>query len=240
MTRHTRCPYCPVAARTADKKADRQLMYPLFPEEEILWTASNSPAKRQEQALLEAIAPYLCLDELRKLAASGGDIQVALRNLEGVPQEVQALMSLLQVLMKPPSDERITRPADMAALLMLRMGHLDHEEFWEVCLDTKNHVQRIHPLYKGSLNSATIRVGELFRLPLLLNSASIIVAHNHPSGSIEVSPEDIEATKLIVQAGELMQVEVLDHLIISKGPWLSMREKGLGWSNDLVSRRGEK
>jgi DNA repair protein RadC len=79
------------------------------------------------------------------------------------------------------------------------------------------------------LNSSIVRVGELFRLPLLLNSASIIVAHNHPSGSTDASSEGIEATKSIVQAGELLQVEVLDHLIISQGSWLSMREQRLGW-----------
>jgi DNA repair protein RadC len=204
-------------------------MYPLFPDDEAIWLASNTQVRRQEQALREAIAPYLCLADLRRLAARGEDIQAALKSLEGVPEEVQALVRLLRVLMKPPSDERIMRPADMAALLMLEMGHLDHEEFWEVCLDTKNHVQRIHPLYKGSLNSAIVRVGELFRLPLLLNSASIIVAHNHPSGAIEASSEDVEATRSIVQAGELLQVEVLDHLIISQGTWLSMREQRLGW-----------
>jgi DNA repair protein RadC len=204
-------------------------MHPLFPDDETIWPASNTQVRRQEQALREAIAPYLCLADLRRLAASGEDIQAALRSLEDVPEEVQALVRLLQVLMKPPSDERITRPADMAALLMLEMGHLDHEEFWEVCLDTKNHVQRIQPLYRGSLNSAIVRVGELFRLPLLLNSASIIVAHNHPSRTIEASSEDIEATRSIVQAGELLQVEVLDHLIISQGSWLSMREQRLGW-----------
>ena len=229
MTRHTRCTYCPVATRNASKTADRLLMHPLFPDDETIWLASNTQLRRQEQALREAIAPYVCLADLRKLAASGRDIQAALKNLEGVPEEVQALMGLLQVLMKPPSDERITRPADIAALLMLEMGHLDHEEFWEVCLDTKNHVQRIHPLYRGSLNSVIVRVGELFRLPLLLNSASIIVAHNHPSNTIQASPEDIEATRSIVQAGELLQVEVLDHLIISQGSWLSMREQRLGW-----------
>ena len=229
MTRHTRCPYCPVATKNASKTANRLLMHPLFPDEDAIWPASNTQVRRQEQALREAIAPYVCLDDLRRLAASGGDIQAALRSLEGVPEEVQALVRLLRVLMKPPSDERITRPADMAALLMLEMGHLDHEEFWEVCLDTKNHVQRIQPLYRGSLNSAIVRVGELFRLPLLLNSASIIVAHNHPSRTIEASSEDIEATRSIVQAGELLQVEVLDHLIISQGSWLSMREQRLGW-----------
>ncbi|HEX6557298.1 MAG TPA: JAB domain-containing protein, partial [Ktedonobacteraceae bacterium] len=67
------------------------------------------------------------------------------------------------------------------------------------------------------------------RLPLLLNSASMIVAHNHPSRTIQASPEDVEATRSIVQAGVLLQVEVLDHLIISQGSWLSMREQRLGW-----------
>ncbi len=204
-------------------------MHPLFPDDETLWPAPNTQVRRQEQALREAIAPYLCLADLRRLAASGEDIQAALKSLEGIPEEVQALVRLLRVLMKPLADERITRPADIAALLMLEMGHLDHEEFWQVCLDTSNHVQRIQPLYRGSLNSSIVRVGELFRLPLLLNSASIIVAHNHPSGSTDASTEDIEATKSIVQAGELLQVEVLDHLIISQGSWLSMREQRLGW-----------
>jgi len=204
-------------------------MYPLFPDEETRWPSSDIQGRKQEQALREAIAPYVCLDDLRRLVASGGDIQAALKSLEGIPEEVRALVRLLRVLMKPPSDERITRPADMAALLMLEMGHLDHEEFWQVCLDTSNHVQRIQPLYRGSLNSSIVRVGELFRLPLLLNSASIIVAHYHPSGSTDASSEDIEATKSIVQAGEILQVGVLDHLIISQGSWLSMREQRLGW-----------
>jgi DNA repair protein RadC len=207
------------------------LMHPLFPDEET--TSFSSPTdtrvKRQEQALREAIAPYLCLAELRKLAAGGEDVQAAIRSLERIPEEVQALVSLLRVLVTPRSDERITQPSDMAALLMLQMGLLDHEEFWVVCLDTKNHVQRIHRLYKGSLNSSVVRVGEVFRLPLLLKSHSIIVAHCHPSGSTEASPEDIEVTRSIIQAGELLEVEVLDHLIISQGAWLSMREQRLGW-----------
>ena len=142
---------------------------------------------------------------------------------------MQALVSLLQVLLAPCKDERITRPADLAALLMLEMGHLDHEEFWLACLDTKNHVQRLHRLYKGSLSSSVVRVCEVFRLPLQLNSAAIIVAHNHPSGSVVASPEDIEVTRRLIQAGELLEIEVLDHLIIGQGAWMSMREQHLCW-----------
>jgi DNA repair protein RadC len=72
-------------------------------------------------------------------------------------------------------------------------------------------------------------VAEVFRLPIALNSASIIVAHSHPSGSAQASPEDIKVTKALVKAGHLLQIEVLDHLIIARGNWLSMRDHRLGW-----------
>jgi DNA repair protein RadC len=209
--------------------AGKMHMHPLFPEEEEPWPSTDTRTRRQEQALREAIAPYLCLAELRRLAASGENVQEAIKDLGSIPEEVQALVRLLQVFMKPVPDERIRQPSDVAALLMLQMGLLDHEELWVLCLDIKNHVQRIQQLYKGSVNSSVVRVGEVFRLPLLLNSAAIIVAHNHPSGSTEASPEDIDSTRSLIQAGELLQVEVLDHLIICQGSWLSMREQRLGW-----------
>ncbi len=222
----TRCASCPVARK---KTHNTMLMRPLFLDEATTWPPADLRTLRQEHALREAIAPYLCIADLRRLAASSENIQQALRSMEDIPEEVQALISLLQVFLTPCTDERIEKPGDLAALLMLEMGHLDHEEFWVVCLDTKNHVQRLHCLYKGSLNSSVVRVCELFRLPLSLNSASIIVAHNHPSGINQASQEDIDVTRSLIQAGELLQIEVLDHLIISQGAWMSMREQRLGW-----------
>ncbi|GAC1349436.1 MAG: hypothetical protein NVSMB27_22570 [Ktedonobacteraceae bacterium] len=204
-------------------------MQPLFVDEAMDWLPADPTGQRQVRALHEAIAPYLCLSELRRLATSGDNIQAALKSIEGIPQEVQALVSLLQVLLAPRKDEQITRPADLAALLMLEMGHLDHEEFWLVCLDTKHHVQRLHRLYKGSLSSSVVRMCELFRLPLQLNSAAIIVAHNHPSADMVASPEDIDVTRTLIRAGELLEIEVLDHLIIGQGAWISMREQRQGW-----------
>lgn len=229
MTRSTpRCSVCPAAA--GKKTHQNMLMQSLFVDEAMSGPPPDLTSQRQAHALREAIAPYLCLAELRLLATSGGDtIQAALKNVEGMPEEVQALLGLLQVLLAPGKDERITRPADLAALLVLTMGHLEHEEFWVACLDTKNHVQRLHRLYKGSLNSSVVRACELFRLPIQLNSAAIIVAHNHPSGSVVASPEDIDATRRLIQAGELLEIEVLDHLIIGQGAWMSMREQQLGW-----------
>ena len=201
----------------------------LFPEEDLLRLEYIAPTARQEQVLREAMAPYLSLSDLQRVVARGEELHAALTGLEPVPEEVRALLTVLRILLTPSQDQRIRSSAEMAALLMLKLGHLDHEEFWLVCLDTKHHVQTVQRLYKGSLNSSVVRTAEVFRLPLALNSASIIVAHSHPSGSVQPSPEDVKVTKALVKAGRLLQIEVLDHLIIARGAWASMREQRLGW-----------
>jgi len=80
------------------------------------------------------------------------------------------------------------------------------------------------------VNSAQVRVGEVFRDAVRRNSTAMIVAHNHPSGDPTPSPEDILVTRQIVEAGKLLDVDVLDHLIIGRGRYVSMRERGLGFS----------
>jgi DNA repair protein RadC len=129
------------------------------------------------------------------------------------------------------SEERpqIRSPADVASLLMLEMSHLDQEHLRTVLLDTKNRVQQMSTIYIGSLNSAQIRIGEVFKDAIRRNSAAIIVVHNHPSGDPTPSPEDILVTRQIVEAGKLLDIEVLDHLVIGQGRYVSMRERGLGF-----------
>ena len=105
----------------------------------------------------------------------------------------------------------------------------DQEQLRVACLDTKNKIQKVHVVYQGSLNASLIRVGEIYKEPLKLNSAAIIVAHNHPSGEPQPSPEDVMVTREIVQAGKLLDVECLDHLVIGQGRWVSLRERGLGF-----------
>jgi len=123
----------------------------------------------------------------------------------------------------------IRSPADVATLLMVEMSHLDQEHLRTVLLDTKNRVQQINTVYIGSLNSATIRVGEVFKEAVRRNSAGIIVVHNHPSGEATPSIDDIEVTRQLVAAGRLLDIELLDHLIIGRGQYVSLRERGLGF-----------
>jgi DNA repair protein RadC len=190
---------------------------------------TSRTTRESNRALREALAPYLDLSRLRRLAAQGDDLRTAL--IEGMepPSEVLALIDTLALLLRPSEREAVRSPDDAAAFLMLQLGHLDQERLCVLCLNKRNRIQKLHTVYVGSLNASLIRVGEVFKEPLRLNSASVIVAHNHPSSQVDPSPEDILITKQIVEAGKLLSCEVLDHLIIGQGRWISMRQKGFGF-----------
>ncbi len=135
-----------------------------------------------------------------------------------------------RLLVAAPHERPVVKsPADAANLLMMEMAVLEQEHLRTILLDSKNHVLRIHTVYIGSLNSAVVRVGELFREAIRLNCAALIVAHNHPSGDPTPSPEDVHVTRQIVEAGKLLSIDVLDHLIISQARWVSLKERGLGF-----------
>jgi len=84
-------------------------------------------------------------------------------------------------------------------------------------------------VYKGSVNTSLVRVSELFREALRENCPAMIVVHNHPSGDPTPSPEDIKITEQIVKAGKLLDIEVLDHIIIGRQGYISLKERGLGF-----------
>ena len=91
-------------------------------------------------------------------------------------------------------------------------------------------MQKLVQLYKGTVSTANVRVAEVFRIPIIENSRSILIAHNHPSGDPTPSPEDVNVTHAIVKAGKLLEIEVLDHLVIGSGErWVSLKERGLGF-----------
>jgi DNA repair protein RadC len=130
-----------------------------------------------------------------------------------------------------PTDVRppIKTPADAAALLIPLMSGLEQEELRVMMLTVKNAVLGIPLLYRGSINTIGMRVAEVYREAIRHNAASIIVAHNHPSFSVEVSSDDIAATKTLVAAGKLLDVQCLDHMIIAGEQWVSLKEKRLGF-----------
>ncbi len=124
---------------------------------------------------------------------------------------------------------RIKSPADAAGLLLAEMGALEQEELRTIIVDSKNQVLKIHTVYMGSLNTAVLRIAEVFREAIRLNAAAIIVAHNHPSGDPTPSAEDVHVTRQLVEAGKLLNIDVLDHLVLGCQRWLSLKERGLGF-----------
>ena len=131
-----------------------------------------------------------------------------------------------------PNEERptVNSPADAAALVMYEMSLLEKEHLRVIVLDRRNHVLEIVEVYQGSVNSSQVRVGEIFKPAIARTASAIVVCHNHPSTDPTPSPDDVAVTRAIVQAGKLLDCEVLDHLVIGHGgKWVSLKERGLGF-----------
>lgn len=125
-----------------------------------------------------------------------------------------------------PGNPTIRSPRDAADLLMEQLRYLQKEHFVCLFLNTKNHVISQETLSMGSLNAAIVHPREVFRAAIKCSSASLICAHNHPSGDPTPSPEDIKLTKRLLEAGEIVGIEVLDHVVIGDGNFVSLKEQG--------------
>jgi DNA repair protein RadC len=130
----------------------------------------------------------------------------------------------------PEDRPQIKSPDDVYLLLGSEMAALDQEQLRTVALDTKNRVMRVTTVYQGSVNSAQVRVAEVFKEPIRLNAPGLVIVHNHPSGDVRPSAADVSLTRELHQAGELLGIDVVDHLIIGDGKFLSLRREGLGFS----------
>lgn len=126
-----------------------------------------------------------------------------------------------------PSRPPVRCPQDVVDLLMPELRDQPQEQFKGVFLNSKNEVLKVRTITVGSLNASVITPRELFREAISHNSASVIVAHNHPSGDPTPSKEDIDVTKRLVQAGEYVGIEVLDHVVLGDGRWISLKERCL-------------
>ncbi|AXM88927.1 DNA repair protein RadC [Anoxybacillus ayderensis G10] len=121
---------------------------------------------------------------------------------------------------------RITSPEDAYNLVKSFLVDVDREYFLVICLDTKNQPTAINICHMGSLNASIVHPREVLKPAILSNSASIIVAHNHPSSDPTPSREDIEVTKRLSEAGKIIGIDLLDHIIVGIDRFISLKEKG--------------
>lgn len=127
----------------------------------------------------------------------------------------------------------IHTPADAADYLMSRIytpfDQFDQEEIWSLLLNTKNRVTHEVMVYRGTLNSVHIRLAEIFKEAIRVNAAAFLLSHCHPSGEPSPSPEDVAVTEQIVQVGKMLEIPMLDHIVVGRGSFVSMKERRLGF-----------
>jgi len=119
---------------------------------------------------------------------------------------------------------QVNSPSDIVQVCMGRLASLDREATEVVHLDTRNRVIAVERVALGALNSAGVEMREVFKGALLNNAAAIIIVHNHPSGNPTPSTEDITFTETVIEAGELLGIPVLDHIVVAADGWVSMKE----------------
>nr|WP_245992564.1 DNA repair protein RadC [Capsulimonas corticalis] len=143
--------------------------------------------------------------------------------------EIQAAIEFGHRLALFSDDDRpaIAGPQDVANLIMPELRYIKKETLKSLLLDTKNRVLGIKTVSIGDLSSSIVHPREVFKDAVTSSAASIIVAHNHPSGDPTPSREDITVTKRLMEAGEIMGIELLDHIVIGDGCFVSLKEKGL-------------
>lgn len=122
---------------------------------------------------------------------------------------------------------QVTVPADVAPMLQEYFRLKDREEFLTVLLDTANSVLGLAQISVGGLAASIVEPRQVFKVAILSNAAAVILSHNHPSGNVEPSREDLRITRQLVEAGKLMGVPVHDHIIVGQNAYTSLAERGL-------------
>ncbi|WP_315080645.1 JAB domain-containing protein [uncultured Clostridium sp.] len=125
------------------------------------------------------------------------------------------------------SNRRISTPIEAVNLLRNLLEDCDREKMLVCCLNTKNEPTNISVVSIGSLNSSIVHPREVFKTAIVSNSASILIAHNHPSGNTTPSKEDINVTERIKKSGEIIGIKMIDHIIIGENSYTSLKEEGI-------------
>jgi DNA repair protein RadC len=122
----------------------------------------------------------------------------------------------------------ITNPQDLADLGLKFLKHADREIFLLVCLNTRNYINCIHVVSIGTVNASLVAPREVLKTAILSNASEIAILHNHPSGDVEPSEDDLLITRRLAECGKLLDIKLLDHVIISDdGKYQSFLERGL-------------
>ena len=186
-------------------------------------TAEETAVQLGERILLAA-------GSLAELPRFGLDEVLAIKGMG--PAKAVTLLAAIELANRLSSRSRyesltISSPADAAGLVIEEMRHYLREHFRVLLLDTKNKVLGMEEISIGSLNTSLVHPREVFRPAIRKACASVILIHNHPSGDPTPSSEDIAVTRRLYEAGRLLGIEVLDHVVIGDGKFVSFREKGL-------------
>jgi len=164
------------------------------------------------------------------LSASFNDITSIKGIKEGKASQILALSELFRrfrTLKAMKKSTKINSPKDLANLLMGEMNELTQEVLKVILLSTKNMIIGSKDVFKGSLNMSVVHPREIFKQAIDKNSASIIICHNHPSGDPTPSKEDINITLRIKECGNIMGIQLVDHIIIGNNKFVSLKERGL-------------
>ena len=148
---------------------------------------------------------------------------------EAKAAEVRALFQLAARIQALAVGERpvIRSPQDVHALLGGEMALFEQEHLRVLLINTRNQVLGVHEIYIGNVSSALVRPAEVFRDAVRQNAPSIIIVHNHPSGDPSPSPADIQLTKQLLEAGQILDIGLLDHVVIGEGRYTSLKTLGL-------------
>ncbi|OCS93357.1 JAB domain-containing protein [Caryophanon latum] len=143
-------------------------------------------------------------------------------------ETIYEVVRVKQVVKEMNGVASIRSPRDLATLAFNLIGEEDREVFLVICLNTKNQAIAVHRVHVGTINASIIHPREVMKTAILNNAASIVVSHNHPSTNTTPSQEDLEVTERLKQAGEILGIELLDHIIVTpiEKNYISFREKG--------------
>ncbi|MER3455620.1 MAG: hypothetical protein C4304_01720 [candidate division GAL15 bacterium] len=222
----------------------RELPLEARPRERLLASGPEALADRELLAVLlragtrSRSALHVADDLLRRFGGLRGLSRARaeeLGTLRGVGQAKAAtLVAAFELARRIQGPDPASRPAvrsaaDAAALLGPRLAHREQEHFCVLLLNTRHEVIGLVEVSRGGLNAASVEPREVFREAIRRGACAVIVAHNHPSGNPEPSPDDVRLTTGLRQAGSLVGVAVLDHLVVGDGRFVSLRERGLGF-----------